>query len=139
MTTEEKAVDDWYTGGTPPSEEQLCEEIAYYERKCAELTGKPHTQSRGALSLCQAHALHRKKLLAAIRDRRPEAWLEYARYSHCNPRMRFTAAASSCSRGMARLPAVHGSSMSSPCSSTSLRADRKPATRVAGSWALCLA
>lgn len=70
-------MDDWYTGGTPPSEQQLRDEIAYYERKCAELASKVHGQDHGVLSLCQAHALHRKKLLAAVRDGRPEAWLEY--------------------------------------------------------------
>ena len=70
-------MDDWYTGGTPPSEQQLCDEIAYYERKCAELAGKTHTQDHGVLSLWEAHALHRRKLLAAVRDGRPEAWLEY--------------------------------------------------------------
>ncbi len=70
-------MNDWYTGGTAPSEQQLREEIAQYERKCAALTGEADGDDRGVLSLYEAHALHRKKLLAAVRDGRPEAWLEY--------------------------------------------------------------
>lgn len=67
----------WYTGGEPPSEEQLEEEIAYYEGKLAEFTQGRRGPSQVILSLYQAHALHRRKLLAAIRDGRPEAWTEY--------------------------------------------------------------
>ena len=70
-------MDGWYTGGPAPSERQLREEIVYYERKCAALTGETDDEDHGAISLYQAHALHRKKLLAAVRDGRPEAWLEY--------------------------------------------------------------
>ena len=77
MTWEEDSMEGWYTGGTPPSEQQLREEIAYYERKCAELARKADGIELGALSLYRAHALHRKKLLAAVRDGRPEAWQEY--------------------------------------------------------------
>jgi len=68
---------DWYTGGEPPSEEQLQEEIAYYERKLAEFAKGRQGPSQAMLSLYQAHAMHRKKLLAAIKDGRPEAWTEY--------------------------------------------------------------
>ena len=71
-------MDGWYTGGTPPSEDRLRAEIEYYERKSVELARrKKNDHDLGALSLCRAHALHRKKLLAALRDGRPEAWQEY--------------------------------------------------------------
>lgn len=68
---------DWYTGGEPPSEEQLHAEIAYYEGKLAEFTKGKGGHSQAILSLYHAHTMHRKKLLAAIKDGRPEAWTEY--------------------------------------------------------------
>jgi len=77
MTYEETAMNGWYTGGTAPSEQQLREEIAFYERKCAALAGEAGGDDDGVRFLYAAHALHRKKLLAAVRDGRPEAWLEY--------------------------------------------------------------
>jgi hypothetical protein len=70
-------MDSWYVGGEPPSEAQLRREIAYYEKKVRELAGKLAGPNRGALSLYQAHAIHRRKLLAAVQDGRPESWLQY--------------------------------------------------------------
>ena len=70
-------MDGWYTGGTPPSEDRLRAEIDYYERKSVDLARRMNDRNRIAVSLYKAHALHRKKLLAAVRDGRPEAWQEY--------------------------------------------------------------
>jgi hypothetical protein len=74
---EEDQMDSWYIGGDTPSEAQLRREIAYYENKARELARKSPARSGGALSLYEAHAIHRRKLLAALQDGRPESWLEY--------------------------------------------------------------
>ena len=70
-------MDGWYVGGEPPSEEQLRREIAYYEHKISDLSARLPSINRGVLSLYEAHAIHRRKLLAALMDGRPEAWQEY--------------------------------------------------------------
>ena len=68
---------DWNLLTETPSEAQLRKEIRYYLRLAIQARNSPDTSSRWRERLYRDHASHRRKLLAALRDGRPEAWLEY--------------------------------------------------------------
>lgn len=69
--------DDWRTLDHRPTERQLRREIRYYERLAAQLRRLMNPSLRWKQHLYEDHANHRRKLLAALRDGRPEAWVEY--------------------------------------------------------------
>ncbi len=69
--------DDWHTLDHRPTESQLRREIAYYEGLAAQLRRSMDPSERWKQHLYKDHASHRRKLLAALRDGRPEAWVEY--------------------------------------------------------------
>ena len=68
---------EWHVIDNPPTEAQLLEEISEYERKIARVRTSGDYHQAWKLHLYRAHLTHRRKLLAAIRDGRPEAWAEY--------------------------------------------------------------
>lgn len=68
---------DWSLLTIVPTEAQLRKEIRYYLRLAIQARNSPDTSSHWRERLYQDHASHRRKLLAALRDGRPEAWLEY--------------------------------------------------------------
>ena len=68
---------DWNLLGRMPTEAQLLREIRYYTRLATQMHLSQDSTDRWRESLYRAHASHRKKLLAALRDGRPEAWFEY--------------------------------------------------------------
>ena len=69
--------DDWNLLTRIPTEAQLRKEIRYYLRLAIQARHSPDADSRWRERLYRDHASHRRKLLAALRDGRPEAWLEY--------------------------------------------------------------
>ena len=68
---------DWNLLTRIPTEAQLRKEIRYYLRLADQARHSPDPSSRWRERLYRDHASHRRKLLAALRDGRPEAWLEY--------------------------------------------------------------
>jgi len=68
---------DWNSLNHQPSAEELRLEIKHYERKAAEARRSRNPEERWKYHLFRDHANHRRKLLAALRDGRPEAWMEY--------------------------------------------------------------
>ena len=68
---------DWNLLGRTPTESQLVREISYYTLLAFKMRLSRNTADGWRESLYRAHASHRKKLLAALRDGRPEAWFEY--------------------------------------------------------------
>jgi len=69
--------DDWRMLDHRPTERQLRREIMYYERLAAQLRRSIDPGEKWKQHLYEEHASHRRKLLAALRDGRPEAWVEY--------------------------------------------------------------
>ncbi len=69
--------DDWNLLTRIPTEAQLRKEIRHYLRLAIQVRHSPDAKSRWRERLYRDHASHRRKLLAALRDGRPEAWLEY--------------------------------------------------------------
>ncbi len=69
--------DDWNLLTRIPTEAQLRKEIRYYLRLAIQARDSADANSRWRERLYRDHASHRRKLLAALRDGRPEAWLEY--------------------------------------------------------------
>ena len=68
---------DWSLLTTPPTEAQLRKEIRHYLRLALQARNSADINSRWRERLYRDHASHRRKLLAALRDGRPEAWMEY--------------------------------------------------------------
>ncbi len=68
---------DWNLLTETPTEAQLRQEIRHYLRLAVLARNSPDANSRWRERLYEDHASHRRKLLAALRDGRPEAWLEY--------------------------------------------------------------
>ena len=68
---------DWNSLNRKPTAEELRLEIKYFERKASEARRSQDPEERWKYSLYRDHANHRRKLLAALRDGRPEAWFEY--------------------------------------------------------------
>ncbi len=67
----------WHLIRNPPTEEQLLEDIAAYERDARKIGD---TDNRPLAKICLAYRIYAKylrKLLAAMRDGRPSAWTEY--------------------------------------------------------------
>ena len=69
--------DDWNLLTSIPTEAQLRKEIRYYLRLAIQARHSPDPDHRWRERLYRDHASHRRKLLAALKDGRPEAWLEY--------------------------------------------------------------
>ena len=68
---------EWHVIDNPPTEAQLLDEIARYEREMAQVRSDGDYHQAWKVYLFKAHITHRKKLLAAVRDGRPQAWAEY--------------------------------------------------------------
>ncbi len=68
---------DWHVVDNPPDEAQLLDEIAQYEREMARVRSDGDYHEAWKVYLYTAHISHRRKLLAAVRDGRPQAWAEY--------------------------------------------------------------
>ena len=79
MTAVPHGVDDteWHVVTNPPTEAQLLEEIAQYEREMDRVRSAGDYHQAWRTYLFKAHISHRRKLLAAVRDGRPQAWAEY--------------------------------------------------------------
>ncbi len=60
------------------TEDILRQEIDYYENKVKDVVVPTTRHQRGMLQVYRTLASHRKKLLAAFRDGRPEEWLHYS-------------------------------------------------------------
>ncbi len=59
------------------SEQRLIREAASYDRKAADLEHLHTRHARSMLLVYRTLAKHRRALLRALRDGRPEAWIEY--------------------------------------------------------------
>jgi hypothetical protein len=70
-------MEQWHVRDAAPSPARLREEIAFYEQKLATIQKPETSHDRGMALVYRAHIRHRRKLLAALRDGRPEAWAEY--------------------------------------------------------------
>ncbi|MDJ0861181.1 MAG: hypothetical protein QNJ87_00185 [Gammaproteobacteria bacterium] len=68
---------EWHVISNPPSEAQLLDEIAGFEREMERVRSVGGYHQAWKVYLFKAHISHRKKLLAAVRDGRPQAWAEY--------------------------------------------------------------
>ena len=68
---------DWHVTDNPPTEAQLRDEIAHYEQEIARVRSAGDYHQAWKVYLFTAHISHRRKLLAAVRDGRPQAWAEY--------------------------------------------------------------
>ncbi len=68
---------DWNLLTKIPTEAQLRREIRYYLRLAMHARNSSDMNNRWRERLYRDHASHRRKLLAALRDGRPEAWPEY--------------------------------------------------------------
>lgn len=68
---------EWHIVTNPPTEAQLLDEIAQYERQMAHVRSAGDYHQAWKVYLFKAHISHRRKLLAAVRDGRPQAWAEY--------------------------------------------------------------
>ncbi len=60
------------------TEEILLQEIEYYERKARGVIVPTTRHQRGMLQVYRTLASHRRRLLAAFRDGRPEEWWKYS-------------------------------------------------------------
>ncbi len=69
--------EDWEAISTPPTTEVLLREIDFYERRAREVLESEPPEQGWKHSLYRDHASHRRKLLAAVRDGHPEAWVNY--------------------------------------------------------------
>ena len=70
-------ITDWHVITNPPTEMQLLDEIGQYEREMARVRSEGDYHQAWKVYLFKAHISHRRKLLAAVRDGRPQAWAEY--------------------------------------------------------------
>ncbi len=68
---------EWHVVDNPPSEIQLLDEIAQYEREVARVRSDGDYHQAWKIYLYKSHISHRRKLLAAVRDGRPQSWAEY--------------------------------------------------------------
>ena len=59
------------------SEAGLLREIAYYESKAADLEECARAGELGLATVYRYSAKQRRQMLAALKDGRPDAWMEY--------------------------------------------------------------
>ena len=69
--------EDWNAIHAPPTMEELRQEIDFYELRAREVLESDSPEKDWKYQLYRDHASHRRKLLAALRDGRPETWINY--------------------------------------------------------------
>ena len=79
MTAASGAADtsNWHVISNPPTEAQLLDEIAGFEQEIARVRSTGDYHEAWKVYVLKAHISHRRKLLAAVREGRPQAWAEY--------------------------------------------------------------
>ena len=60
------------------TEADLLRDIAYYESRAADLAQCARTSHLGLATIYRYSAKQRRQMLAALKDGRPDAWMEYA-------------------------------------------------------------
>lgn len=66
------------TDYTKVTENEVLEDIRYFENRLDEIRGAESVYQRARRNVYRILLRHRRQLLAAIRDGRPEAWTEYS-------------------------------------------------------------
>ena len=66
------------SAGAALTEAGLLRDIAYYESKAADLEQSARPGRLGLVTVYRYSAKQRRQMLAALKDGRPDAWMEYS-------------------------------------------------------------
>lgn len=59
------------------TEDNILADIRYFEGRVEAMTGREDSHSRAMFRVYASLLAHRRQMLAALRDGRPDAWYEY--------------------------------------------------------------